>query len=106
MPPSFAWRVCLLRAALPADGGEDLGEAEQASVDRLLSQLEEAGARQQPRPLDNPLLMGNCRVGYVSTRQAPKQDGKRAPPVSCKHAPLVSSNSQIQCAALACFLVH
>lgn len=60
-----------------ADGGEALSEDEQARVDALLEELEEAGRQQQPRPLDNPLLFGNCSVAYVSTRQAPRQDGKR-----------------------------
>ena len=84
-----------------------MGEDEQASVDRLLSQLEEAGARQQPRPLDNPLLVGNCRVGYVSTRQAPKQDGKRAPQSpACMLLMILSCHCQCSCTIPVSLLVQ
>jgi hypothetical protein len=35
---------------------------------------------QVPRPLDNPLIFGNYSVVYVSTKNAPKQDGQREHP--------------------------
>ena len=73
----FRVDVSSAQGCATADGGEALNEDEQARVDALLEELEEAGRQQQPRPLDNPLLFANCSVAYVSTRQAPRQDGKR-----------------------------
>lgn len=46
-------------------------------VDGLLDQLAAIGSRQQPRPLDNPLLWGNYEVAYTSTQQAPSERGQR-----------------------------
>lgn len=70
-----------------ADSGEALEEEEQAHIDQLLEKLESTGKEQQPRPLENPLLFGNFNVAYVSTRQAPGQDGKRELPYYCAAPP-------------------
>ena len=69
------------------DSGEALEEEEQARIDQLLEKLEFTGNEQQPRPLENPLLFGNFNVAYVSTRQAPGQDGKRELPYCCAAPP-------------------
>jgi hypothetical protein len=46
-------------------------------VDALLDKLEQVGAGQQPRPLQNSLLWGNYNVAYTSTARAPSERGQR-----------------------------
>jgi len=45
--------------------------AETERLDSLLLALSQIGKRQQPRPLHDPLLFGNYRVSYVSSRGSP-----------------------------------
>jgi hypothetical protein len=60
-----------------ADGGINMGSSTRQEVDALLDQLEQVGAGQQPRPLQNPLLWGNYNVAYTSTARAPSERGQR-----------------------------
>ena len=83
-----------------SDSGVGLREEEEATVNKLINQLEAVGkqqvraavpvalasfdpqvircyAMQEPRPLDNSLIFGNFGVAFSSTQQAPKQSGQR-----------------------------
>lgn len=46
-----------------------LAESEKAEIDVMLERLEVIGDAQQPRPMSNPLLFGNCNVAYTSVRR-------------------------------------
>lgn len=52
-------------------------QQQRQQVDSLLEQLESVGSKQQPRPLDNPLLYGNYNVAYTSTSRAQSERGQR-----------------------------
>ncbi len=83
-----------------SDSGVGLHEEEEATVNKLINQLEAVGKQQvraavpaapasfdaqvircyvmqEPRALDNPLIFGNFGVAFSSTQQAPKQSGQR-----------------------------
>ncbi|DBB12808.1 TPA: hypothetical protein ACH3X3_005573 [Trebouxia sp. C0006] len=68
----------LLERIKNSDSGVGLHEEEEATVNKLINQLETVGKQQEPRPLDNPLIFGNFGVAFSSTQQAPKQSGQPA----------------------------
>lgn len=68
----------LLKRISKSDSGHALQENEEAAVNELINQLEDVGRQQEPRPLENPLIFGNCNVAFSSTQQAPKQSGQPA----------------------------
>ncbi|KAG2491387.1 hypothetical protein HYH03_010178 [Edaphochlamys debaryana] len=57
----------ILESIRDTDSGAAISPEKRAEVDELLEQLEQIGAAQQPRPLDNPLLWGNYNVAYTSS---------------------------------------
>lgn len=68
----------LLERIKNSDSGVGLHEEEEATVNKLINQLEAVGKQQEPRPLDNSLIFGNFGVAFSSTQQAPKQSGQPA----------------------------
>lgn len=85
VPPSPAVRDLARANAFPSssrhradtDGGLNMPDEERAKVDALIVQLEQLGATQQPRPLDNDLLWGNYEVAYTSVSVL--KSGTRSP---------------------------
>uniref|UniRef100_A0A7S3VJL2 Plastid lipid-associated protein/fibrillin conserved domain-containing protein n=2 Tax=Dunaliella tertiolecta TaxID=3047 RepID=A0A7S3VJL2_DUNTE len=58
------------------DGGALMSKRQRLMTDGLLDRLEEVGAKQEPRPLENELLWGNYNVVYTSTNRSQE---KRSP---------------------------
>ena len=95
-----------LRVAALLGGALELKEAERLRAEAIVEELQVQGAKQvnhqrkrapscwllfgwptpkrvclqlfqEPRPLDNDLLFGNFNVAFVSTTEAPRQNGQR-----------------------------
>jgi len=66
----------LLQEIENTDGGSNISPEKREVVHAMLEELEEIGKTQMPRPLDDPLLFGNCEVSYAATGR--KQDGAPA----------------------------
>lgn len=62
-----------------SDGGVSLPPDQREEVDTLLERLaDEHGRQQHPRPLDDPLLVGDYDVAYTSTSRAQQERGQPA----------------------------
>ncbi|PNH04276.1 putative plastid-lipid-associated protein 8, chloroplastic, partial [Tetrabaena socialis] len=57
--------------------GLSMSPERRSAVDSLLERLEAAGAAQQPRPIENPLLWGNYNVAYTSVGKS-QENGQPA----------------------------